>query len=372
LLRAARRTNTAPDVDGIVDIFSRWLLQGIEPTLTNAGASDSQLTSKLWELGDWDNTFLSLPLPTFNSVDLRLGTIHYDAAHEAATAILSRLSKVNTACTTGNDLEFAKKVLYWHRTAALLFSELVGPFKTDRLEAEALDLDATLKNLCVKIVFEPEPTFPKTLDAGQAGTLVARAGYKIGTNPVRYDEEMDWTVHPHFATDNTQRGGPLNDGQHSTFGGNWTRASSNNPLLLTLVAGFSDTELHEVFAQMDISAGSTPGGLAGLVGYEFTGWWNSYRDGVLANPPFSNPKRWSIVREGSGFVMNVFNADSFGTLFTSGPIVELTATHFQWTTNVENNIVWDVTNDANGFRATFSRSYPGPPAYTGMTELTNN
>jgi hypothetical protein len=120
---------------------------------------------------------------------------------------------------------------------------------------------------------------------------------------------------------------------------------------------------------MDISAGSTPGGLAGLVDYEFTGWLKTYKDGVVVQPEYGRQQRWSIKKEGSGYVMTVYNAP-ITTLFASGPIVELTPTRFSWTSDASST--WDVTNDATGFRATISRNVAGPPSYTTMLELTTN
>jgi hypothetical protein len=238
--------------------------------------------------------------------------------------------------------------------------------------ANQLDLRTVLSQLCVEIKLDAQ--FPQTLEVGTAGTLKLKAGYvlKAKPNDVEYEATMAVTVLVRNATDNSTQRGTVN----KPYGGDpyihsWSRAGAANPLNLFIsVKPVTPSLLKFMLAEKTIEAGSAQKtGLAGLVGYEFTGWLKTYQNGVIVQPEYGRQQRWNIAREGTGYVMTVYNAP-LPVLFASGPIVELTPTRFSWTSDP--STVWDVTNDANGFRATISRNVAGPPSYTTMLELTTN
>jgi hypothetical protein len=107
---------------------------------------------------------------------------------------------------------------------------------------------------------------------------------------------MAVTVIPNFATDNTQRSGYVNDGQHTSFGGTWTRASAANPLQLHIFAHFSLSTLAAISADLYLSAAGAPATIAGVyVGLEhFTSDSNDIG-------PY--PARWVINQQPDGSYM---------------------------------------------------------------------
>jgi hypothetical protein len=214
-----------------------------------------------------------------------------EAANIAADSLRRLIASFNELCTQESDLRHAKKAIYyagWAQSLGLA------------TQSRQLDQATILDDLCVEVKLGVE--FPDNLGAGESGHLVVRAGYSINGTETKYDKVLAVTVIPDFATDNEQRGGLVNDGQHETFEGNWVRASGANPLRLHVIARFTDPDLLDVFGEAYEVSG---GGSAELTGvYTGTGGFVNPTSGVQEN---LDRMQWEVNDRGDRYTLNVLS-----------------------------------------------------------------
>jgi hypothetical protein len=240
-----------PAASVYVDELRAWYTSSIKPGLEAVPlqADDDQVYSSLRWYQVWRHyaNGTGLPAEVGSEVVAALAPERAEAADIAAESLRQIIAAYNQICTDQTDLRYAKKAIYYWGWA-----ETLGLATQNR----QLDQAKILNDLCVKVKLDAQ--FPEDLSAGESGHLVVKAGYSIAGGETKYDKIMAVTVIPDFTTDNTQRGGLVNDGQHTTFEGDWTRSSDTQPLQLHVIARFTDQDLLDVFSEVYKYIGGSP------------------------------------------------------------------------------------------------------------------
>jgi hypothetical protein len=266
-----------PAANAYADELRSWYTSSIKPGLEaipNVNDDDQAYANLRWyQVWRHYANGTGIPVGVRSEVAAALAPERTEAADIAAESLRRLIASYNQLCTQESDLRHAKKAMYYWGWA-----ERLGL----ATEGRQLDQAKILNDLCVKVKMDAQ--FPENLGAGESGHLVVRAGYAIAGGETKYDKIMAVTVIPNFTTDNAQRGGLVNDGQHATFEGDWTRNSATQPLQLHVLARFTDPDLLDVFGEAYKYSGGSPDIKDGYIG-SHTGVKATGPDGTNTGDP---------------------------------------------------------------------------------------